>query len=198
MSNLEFRVYEGAEIRADAIDPESRAIEGLTAVFDSLSVDLGGFRETIAPGAFASALERSDPLALFNHDSNMVLGRYSSGTLELEETDEGLWFRVNDMPASREDVLEAIRRGDVRGNSFAFTVGRDSWRTDDDGTELRTIEEVDRIFDVGPVVYPAYPDTVVSTRALEDLGRRLARRADVDPAILAAHRKRLLDLARMR
>lgn len=152
------------ELRAIG-DGEARGIEGYTAVYDSESVDMGFF-EVIEPGAFGPALERSDPVALFNHDSNFVLGRASAGTLELEDRDAGLFFRVPDMPSSRADVLEAIERGDVFGNSFSFRVRSDRWETRD-GREVRYIEEFEEIYDVGPVVFPAYPETTVSSRCAE-------------------------------
>lgn len=163
---METRLYKGAEVRA--AHDGGRGIEGLTAVFESPSVDFGGWQEVIEPGAFAAALSRSDPMALFNHDPNFPLGRLGAGTLELEERDGGLWFSVPELPTSRGDVLEAVTRGDVVGNSFAFTVENDRWETRD-GKETRVITEFREIFDVGPVVYPAYPATVVSTRTAAHL-----------------------------
>src|SRR3954452_17343861 len=72
-------------------------ISGYAALFDSLSVDLGGFREQIMKGAFARALQQCDIRALRNHSPEALLGRRSSGTLRLEEDDKGLRFEV-DLP----------------------------------------------------------------------------------------------------
>jgi len=140
-------------------------ITGYAAVYDRLSLDLGGFREKILPGAFDKVLARQrgkqDVVALFNHDSNVLLGRTSSGTLELSSDDKGLKYSVTP-PASRADLIELILRKDLRGSSFAFTVGTggDAWSSDEKGS-IRSVREVSGLFDVGPVVNPAYPDSSV-------------------------------------
>lgn len=138
------------------------AIVGYAAVYNRLSLDLGGFREEIVPGAFDKILRKrgQDVVALFNHDSNIVLGRTSSGTLELSSDDKGLRYVVTP-PVSRADVLELIQRRDVKGSSFAFTVDKsgESFRPGDDGKAVRQIREVAGLYDVGPVLVPAYPST---------------------------------------
>src|ERR1700741_785014 len=73
--------------------PGCKSIEGPAAVFNSLSEDLGGFREIITPGAFKRALaESEDILCVVNHDSRQLLGRTSSGTCEVCEDEQGLRF----------------------------------------------------------------------------------------------------------
>jgi HK97 family phage prohead protease len=143
------------------------AIIGYAAVYNRLSLDLGGFREEILPGAFDKILTRQrgkgDVVALFNHDSNIVLGRTSSGTLELSSDTKGLRYVVTP-PVSRADVIELISRKDVSGSSFAFTVDpkQESFRTGEDGKAIRQIREVSGLYDVGPVLVPAYPQTSAS------------------------------------
>jgi HK97 family phage prohead protease len=143
------------------------AIIGYAAVYNRLSLDLGGFREEILPGAFDKVLSRQrgkqDVVALFNHDSNIVLGRTSSGTLELSSDSKGLRYVVTP-PVSRADVVELLARKDVTGSSFAFTVGKDGegFRTAENGQAIRQIREVNGLYDVGPVLTPAYPSTSAS------------------------------------
>lgn len=164
-NNIERRTF-SVELRANQ---EGRSVEGYAAVYNSESNNLGWFTEVIAPGAFREALDRSpDIVALYNHDENMVLGRRSSGTLEVTEDERGLRYRIPELPKSREDVYEAIKRGDVSKSSFAFTIadGGDSWE-ERDGKTVRTITKFDRIYDVSPVVYPAYSDTTVAKRSFE-------------------------------
>lgn len=162
--------YITPELRASEKDGVKR-ISGYAAVFDSWSEDLGWFREKISPGAFRDALKTSDTMALFNHDHNIILGRQSAGTLRLKEDERGLHMEV-DLPDTQvaNDVYELIDRGDVRGQSFGFSVGESEWRYKDDTEELdeRTIIKVKELFDVGPVTYPAYPDTSVAKRSHDD------------------------------
>lgn len=148
-------------------DGGGAVIRGLAAVYDKLSDNLGGFREIIAPGAFEDT-DMSDVRALFNHDSNFVLGRTVSQTLRLTRVREGLEYEI-DVPATRtilDLVMEPIKRGDVSQSSFGFIVGsgNDSWDEDEDGVLIRTINKVRSLFDVSPVTFPAYPDTSVGAR----------------------------------
>lgn len=179
--NLEYRQESTGEM----------AISGVAALFRAESQDLGGFTEVIEHGAFDEAILVSDVRGLYNHDPNYILGRTSSGTMDLEVGEEGLRYKIKKMPDSRRDVFEAIQRGDVTGNSFAFTVERDRWETRDGNVPLRVIEKVRELFDVGPVVYPAYSQTVVAARCLDYVARM-----NGNPASAAA-RRRQLDLARV-
>ena len=170
----DFAFEEENELTVESRADGRAAIIGYAAVYNRLSLDLGGFREEILPGAFDKILSRqrgkSDVVALFNHDSNIVLGRSSSGTLELSSDEKGLRYVVTP-PVSRADVLELIQRRDVRGSSFAFTVEskNESFRTGEDGKAVRQIREVSGLYDVGPVLVPAYPQTsaAVAMRSYE-------------------------------
>lgn len=170
------------ESRADG----RAAIIGYAAVYNRMSLDLGGFKEEILPGAFDKILSRQrgkgDVVALFNHDSNIVLGRTSSGTLEISSDDKGLKYVVTP-PVSRADVLELIQRRDVRGSSFAFTVDpkNESFRTGEDGKAVRQIREVSGLYDVGPVLVPAYPSTSASV-AMRSYEAWLSSQATPEPA----------------
>jgi HK97 family phage prohead protease len=144
-------------------------ITGYAAVFDSLSEDLGGFREKIAPGAFKKAIKRSDARALVNHDSNLLLGRQSSGTLRLKEDSTGLHMEIDPPDTSyARDLITLIERGDIREQSFGFTVKTETWEDIDKREPIRTLVEIDRLYDVSPVAYPAYPETSVALRSLEE------------------------------
>lgn len=169
---VEQRAYEG-ELKAVN---ESRVVEGYASVFNSMSEDLGGFREIIKPGAFANALG-DDVRALYNHDSNYLLARTKSGTLELWEDDKGLGYRF-EMPNTSygNDMLELFRRGDLSQSSFGFTVDKDSWRMED-GQHVRYIESVSSLFDVSPVVYPAYAAASSGLRSAEPKGEGEAKDA---------------------
>lgn len=145
-------------------------IRGMAARYNVRSVDLGGFTEEIRPGAFDGVMraEGRNVVGLFNHEQNFVLGTERAKTLRLAATDAGLGYEI-DPPQTRQDVVELIQRGDVWGSSFAFTVERDGdeWTTDEDGRHLRYIRAINGLYDVGPVLTPAYGDTSVAVRSLE-------------------------------
>jgi len=154
------RRYSQSEIRAIADDNGKVKITGYAALFNSLSEDLGGFREKILPGAFDAVL-KDDVRALWNHDESIVLGRTKSGTLRLFTDDVGLGYEITppDTQAAR-DLLVSIGRGDIDGSSFGFLVGKgnDSFSTDN-GKTVRTIRSFSKLYDVSPVTYPAYTAT---------------------------------------
>ncbi len=181
----EVRILKIAELRVrrDADNPVK--IEGYAAVFDRDSENMG-FIERIAPGAFKNALKKSDVRALFNHDSNIILGRMSAGTLELKEDKKGLFMSVTppDTQLIRDMVLSPIERGDVTQQSFGFNIKSDEWKDLDKDIPTRTILEVNELFDVSPVTFPAYPDTDVALRSLEDIKKDAAISAK-DSAIRA-------------
>lgn len=169
-SGREERTFKAKELRVSR-DNGSTKIVGYAAVFEQLSEELWGFREKIAPGAFAKTIQESDIRALFNHDPNFVLGRNKNETLELEEDEIGLLIEVEppDTQWAR-DLTTSIERGDVSQMSFGFQTIRDSWVTVE-GDSIRTLEEV-ALFDVSPVTFPAYPQTTVQMRSIMgyDLG----------------------------
>jgi HK97 family phage prohead protease len=150
-------------------------IAGYAAVFNQDSEDLGGFTERIAPGAFKEALKKSDARALINHDQNLILARESAGTLRLREDSKGLFMTISPPNTSyARDLMESIKRGDIREQSFAFRVSKDDWQNLDDPEQakIRTIREISHLYDVGPVTYPAYPQTSAALRSMERARRQ--------------------------
>jgi HK97 family phage prohead protease len=105
---------------------------------------------------------RRDLVSYFNHDPNMLLGRESSGTLTVFSDDKGVGFEVTP-PVSRADILELVQRRDVRGASFMFTVRKngEGWTHDEQGKAIREIRDAE-MYELGPVVQPAYPSTTAA------------------------------------
>jgi uncharacterized protein len=184
---LERRMF-AAQIRADRADQKSKMV-GYAAVFDSPSEDLGGFTETIAPGAFTRALqENQDVRALKNHNPDYVLGRTKAGTLRLSQDDNGLKIEC-DMPDTTyaRDLMTSLDRGDIDQMSFGFYVVEEKWY-DNQGKETpmwmgskRVISDVN-LFDISAVTYPAYPATSVEARSKFNFpeGKPESRDADDD------------------
>lgn len=164
------------------MDSEGR-IEGYAAVFNEWSDDLGGFREMIRNGAFTKTISEADIRGLFNHDSNFVIGRNRSGTLELSEDDSGLHFRASPPETTwANDLKISIDRGDINQGSFGFWTVRDDWRKAEEGNERELIEV--GLFDVSVVTFPAYPQTAVNVRSLMTQFISQARAQDADPNLI--------------
>ena len=185
---MERRFLKGLELRVLDTPADGRiaTLAGYAAVFNSLSEDLGGFRESIRPGAFKESLARGDDIrALVGHDSTMVIGRRSANTLSVTEDEKGLRVEIGvpDTTAGR-DLIVSVKRGDITGMSFGFSTVKDDWTKqskDGDVVYRRELIKVD-LFEVSAVAWPAYTDTSVEARELgsvteifEAARRRLAK-----------------------
>lgn len=151
-----------------AVDQDGkRKITGYAAVFNSLSENLGGFREMIMPGAFSDVI-KGDVRALVNHDPNLILGRTIANTLALLEDELGLRYEIlpPDTQYSR-DLIISIDRGDVDQSSFGFQVEEDEWKrpTESEPLAIRIVHKYKRLYDVSPVTFPAYPQTSAGVRS---------------------------------
>jgi len=152
------------ELREEA---EERKIVGYAALFNSPAEETNGVIEEIAPNAFANAIKKSDTRALINHNAEKVLGRKKAGTLKLQEDEKGLFYEV-DPPNTTyaNDLMESMRRGDIDQSSFGFVVAEERW--DETGeVPVRTIVEVDELFDVSPVTFPWYKNTESGLKSRE-------------------------------
>lgn len=153
--------------RAKGEAADGSHLEGYASVFQSDSVDLGGFTERVAPGAFKRSLEAAakgeiNVFALWSHDTSQPLGSTGGGKLSLEEDDKGLRFRL-DTARMTPAQLDAAKDGEVR-MSFGFSVREQQWKENEDGSIERTLVDVD-LFEVSPVISPAYPDTTAALRS---------------------------------
>lgn len=171
------REIRGVSYRA-TVTEESRRVEGYALLFNTDSQPMwgGDLTERIAPTALDGVLEKSDVLCLMNHDERRgVLARWrmGEGSLSLKVDSKGLLYSF-DAPATAlgDELVESLRRGDIAESSFAFTVERDNWERGEDGRYIRTIVQIDRLYDVSPVYFPAYEDTEVALRSLEGIRER--------------------------
>lgn len=151
-----------------------RYIDGYFAVFNSeYWVGPTAF-ETIDPGAFVLERDR-DVRALTNHDTTLVLGRTTAGTLELRVDGRGLFgsILINEKDQDAVNTYERVRRGDVNQCSFGFNILKDAIERRADGLTVWHLEEVE-LHEVSICTFPAYPETSVSVRAaeLETMRRR--------------------------
>ena len=195
-------------------DEGTPVIGGYAVLYNERSVDLGGFVEEIAPGAFGASLS-GDVRALWQHHSASVLGRTRSGTLRVWDDERGVAFELEppDTQVGR-DAVTSIKRGDVDQMSFGFFVeydhtGKrgDMWTELEDGTYLRRVVRAELV-EISPVTWAAYPQTEVSVRddgiygvlpeiPAEVRAHEAGDRDDAGEATRAraANRRRLLNLA---
>lgn len=185
--NIEKRFLKGTlsgfTTRADG---DKTYVRGYAAVFNSMSEDLGGYKEIIDPAFFNEVLN-DDVRCLFDHESDKVLGRSGAGTLKYGVDAKGLWFEYED-PGTQvsKDLLISISRGDVKECSFQFEVfsaSEGGYKFERKGEEwFCTLLKCKRLYDVGPVTFPAYPETTIGKRGLEEAKRafELAQKPEFD------------------
>lgn len=170
----EIRAF-GAELRAGKDDAGKRTISGYAALFNTWSHDLGGFIECIMPGAFTRTLAdpANDIVCTFDHGKgNAIMGRRSNNTLTLTQDTKGLAYTCS-LPdtSAAEDLVALIERRDIQGCSFEFRVpsggSRWEWTAMPGQPDKRFLLDVD-LWQVGPVIDPAYPSTTVDVRSYTD------------------------------
>lgn len=151
---------------------DSRLVEGYALLFNTESRDLGGFTEIIEPNSLDGVIERSDVFCVLNHQNErgiLARSKKGSGSLILEVDETGLKY-LFEAPntALGDELLEYLKRGDITGSSFAFIVNEDKWENNN-GKYLRRIKSFDLLFDVSPVFNPAYEETSVAKRSLDNI-----------------------------
>ena len=136
---------------------EGVRFEGIAVPYNSTSVTLRDrrrpYKERIHPGALKWD---GSTVLLTQHDQRGIpLARVSAGTLRFTESSEGLRFEA-DLPESRSDIREALRRGDLDGSvSIGFVCHDDDW-VHGNTTSLRTVRRADLI-ECSIVTAGAYP-----------------------------------------
>ena len=159
MRSLEF------EVRAEQNEQHGAHITGTPIVFNQVT-DLGWIRETIEPGALDNT-DLKDVRFLVGHDTSMIpLARSrnnnENSTMQLSVNERGMDIRVDldieGNPRAKE-LYSAVKRGDISGMSFMFTVDRDVWEDLESEQPLRRITSIGRVFEVSAVTFPAYEGT---------------------------------------
>lgn len=156
--------------RSDENTP-SRTIEGYALLFDTPSDGLC-FDEIIERGALDGVIEKSDVLAVLNHNVDrgvLARSRNGEGSLTLIVDEVGLLYRFEaPNTALGDELLENLRRGEVCESSFCFTVESDTWDFNEGSRDKRTIHKIAELFDVSPVYNGAYSATTVYTRSRDE------------------------------
>lgn len=184
-NNHEIRTYSDAVnvLVRSAEEGRPEMIEGYAIVFGSRSnliydflVD-GMLYETIERGAVTQAdLDQWDVRATLDHDSSQLLARSinGKGSLTLTVDDKGVKysFEVPDTIDGRR-AAERVKRGELYGSSFEFSLNEKTdctYSRDNDGVLCRSVKKIARMYDVSIVQNPAYQESSVSRRSMEDAG----------------------------
>ena len=163
------------ELRAENNDVHGDHIVGRPIVYDSLT-DLGWFNEIIERGALDKA-DLKDVKFLVNHNTDMIpLARSRNNnvnsTMQMQVDDEGMAIRVNldtENNSDAKSLYSAIKRGDISGMSFMFSIESEEWDNLESDHPTRRIKEIGRVLEVSAVTFPAYEATEISARDKEAL-----------------------------
>lgn len=172
---METRTLTMHDITTRSDTDEGPILEGYFAVFNENYTVWRNATESIAPGAFRDSLS-GDVRALYNHNTDLILGRTSAGTLTLKEDERGLWGRIkiNQNDTEAMNAYERVARGDITGCSFGFEIESQEVEKHSDGSVHWTITKVNPLYEVSPCVFPAYEQTQIASRGrdLEAMHKR--------------------------
>lgn len=163
------------ERRAVAVpaDFSTREIDGKKYVDGYFSVFGGQYQlwdnaiETVDVGAFDLNRD-TDVRALTNHDTTLVLGRTTAGTLTLSTDERGLYgsIEINDADQDAVNLYERVKRRDVTQCSFGFDILDEEMVVREDGVTVWHIKSV-LLYEVSVCTFPAYEETAVVARQNE-------------------------------
>ena len=185
------------EIRAENNEKNGDHVTGRPIVYNS-KTDLGYFDEIIEAGALDKA-NLKDVRFLVNHNTDMIpLARSrnnnENSTMQLEVDKSGMGIRVNldtENNSEARNLYSAIKRGDITGMSFMFTIDDEEWENLESDHPTRHIRKIGQVFEVSAVTFPAYEATEISARDKEALD---SAKATLDSVKLLDSNKRELEL----
>lgn len=171
---LEKRAYT-CEVRADDMDEGGAVLTGRPIVYNSRT-DIGYFDEVIELGALDGA-DLTDVRFLVNHNTDMIplaRSRRNNGnsTMQLSVDMEGMTISVKldtENNADARSLYSAVKRGDITGMSFMFSVTDEEWEELDSDHPTRHIKSIGSVVEVSAVTWPAYDSTEINARGKEAL-----------------------------
>ena len=172
-SKKEIRAF-SFEVRAKEDEEHGHILEGRPIVYDQRT-DLGWYDEIIEAGAL-EATDLKDVRFLVNHNTDMIpLARSrnnnANSTMQMSIDDGGMAIRVDldvDNNVEAKNLYSAVNRGDIDGMSFMFSVDGDKWDDKESEHPTRTITSIGKVFEVSAVTFPAYEQTSIQARGLEE------------------------------
>ena len=173
MKDYELRQFQ-FEVRADQNDEHGDFLTGTPIVFGQ-KTDLGFWDEIIDRHAL-DGTDLKDVRFLVNHNTDMIpLARSrnnnANSTMQMSVTEEGMNIRVDLDTENNSDskaLYSAVKRGDISGMSFMFSVDKDKWDDVESDHPTRTILSIGKVLEVSAVTFPAYAQTSIQARGLSD------------------------------
>lgn len=167
------RYHEVQEFRAHEPTEDSGAVvEGYAIVYGEEANIGGWFREVVRQGALDGANLKDVPLFVHHQRNKIPLARSrnnnANSTLQLTPDSRGLFFRAEldtENNSEARALYSAVKRGDITGMSFAFTVLEETWRDKNKSVPLREIVKFDRIFEISALSTPAYAGSDIKVRS---------------------------------
>lgn len=158
------------EIRAKQNDEGKLVVVGTPIVYNAVTKLWEDVEEIIMPGAAADSIASDDVRAVWNHNTDIVLGRTKNATLKLVDGADGVACEI-EFPDSEEgrSKFASVQRGDVDGMSFGFTPIDETWtarKEDSNDIWTRTITRL-KVWEVSPCTFPQYDETEISARSKE-------------------------------
>ena len=188
------------EIRAENNEKNGDHITGRPIVYNS-KTDLGYFDEIIEDGALDKA-NLKDVRFLVNHNTDMIpLARSrnnnENSTMQMEVDKDGMGIRVNldtENNSEARNLYSAIKRGDITGMSFMFTIDDEEWENLESDHPTRHIRKIGQVFEVSAVTFPAYEATEISARDKEALDSAKTLLESKRGSALESENARILEL----
>ena len=162
------------EVRAKRDEQHGTYLEGTPIVYDAWT-NLGWYDEQIQRGALDNT-DLTDVRFLINHNTDMIpLARSrnnnENSTMQMTVDEDGMNIRVNldvENNSDARSLYSAVERGDIDGMSFMFVVDGELWEEEESEHPKRTITDIEKVFEVSAVTFPAYEQTSISARGLAD------------------------------
>ena len=186
-TNKEIRAF-NFEVRAEQNEEHGTFLTGQPIVYNERT-NLGWYDEIIKDGAL-DGTDLRDVRFLINHNTDMIpLARSrnnnAGSTMQMEIVPNvGMTIRVDldtENNSEAKSLYSAVKRGDISGMSFMFTVDKDTWEEVDSDHPTRTIEKFSKVFEVSAVTFPAYEATSIQARGLA--GALESAKASLDSVI---------------
>ena len=179
------------EVRAEENEQHGAHLVGKPIVYGQV-IQYGWRREVIDPGAVDADTDLKDVRFLIGHNTSMVpLARSrnnnANSTMQLIPVEDGMEIRVDLDIENNQDartLYSAVKRGDISGMSFMFTVNRSVWEEEESENPLRRIAHIEKVFEVSAVAFPAYDET-----KLQAASKDPAPEGDEDPLESALKRE---------